>query len=121
MKRAIILLSSNHEAFKNIEIAKKYLSDRFDKIVFSESIESNAIGGECGIYLNAVAIVETEKRLEDMESFLKATETILGRVRGLESKGLVQIDLDLVEWNGNVLRPKDAARPYYVDCLNSLK
>lgn len=124
----IILLSSNQEALKNMEAAKELLIKIFPEILFSESIESDAVVNEKGkdillvpkSYLNAIAIGRTLINIEEMQIFLKQSETALGRTRGPLSDGLVAIDLDLVEWNKKVLRPKDAAQSYYKKCIENI-
>jgi len=120
MNRYIILLSSNRKANRNLELAKSYISEEFDKVVFSESIESESIDTDFGSYLNAVGILRTEIGIEEIQKYLKRLESTLGRVRGSEAKGIVTIDLDLVEWNGTVMRPKDAEQEYYKVCLANL-
>jgi len=124
----IILLSSNQEALKNMEAAKELLIKTFPEILFSESIESDAVVNEKEkefslapkLYLNAVAVGRTLIAIEEMQIFLKQAETALGRTRGPLSHGLVAIDLDLVEWNKEVLRPKDAEQSYYKECMKTI-
>lgn len=115
-----ILISSNFYAALNIEKAKKILFEKFVVIAFSDIIESAAVFGGNGIYLNAVAILVSEIVPDDMQFFLKETETTLGRIRGPESGGLVAIDLDLVELNGDILRIKDAEQEYYKNCIKTI-
>jgi 2-amino-4-hydroxy-6-hydroxymethyldihydropteridine diphosphokinase len=120
-----ILLGSNQDAYKNMETAKDLLIEAFPEIRFSNFMESEAIVREqdeiqgCAPekYLNAVAIGRTAMELDEIQVFLKQAETALGRIRGSQSKAFVAIDLDLVEWNKKVLRPKDAAQSYYINCL----
>jgi 7,8-dihydro-6-hydroxymethylpterin-pyrophosphokinase len=108
--------------------AKELLIKTFSEIVFSESIESDAVVYEKGkdfslapkSYLNAIAIGRTLINIEEMQIFLKQSEIALGRTRGPLSHGLVAIDLDLVEWNKKVLRPKDAAQSYYEKCMKNI-
>jgi KUP system potassium uptake protein len=117
----ILLISSNYKANRNIQLAKSLLSEAFNKAVFSENHKSDAVGQGYGVYLNAVGIIETETTFDEFQNFIKNLEIKLGRVRGPEAKGSVAIDLDLIEWNGKILRPKDAEQEYYKTCLNSLK
>jgi 2-amino-4-hydroxy-6-hydroxymethyldihydropteridine diphosphokinase len=124
----IILLSSNQDAPKNMEAAKELLIKIFPEILFSESIESDAVVYEKEKeyslapkpYLNAVAVGRTLIKIEEMQIFLKQSEIALGRTRGPLSHGLVAIDLDLVEWNKEVLRPKDAEQSYYKKCMKKI-
>ena len=123
----IILLSSNQDAYKQLDTSRKLLLEAFPNTRFSQSLESETVihGREIicengGIYLNAIAIGTSSMEQNEMHAFLKDMETSLGRVRGSQLHGMVAIDLDLVEWNKIVLRPKDAAQSYYKACLGDL-
>ena len=129
MNRFIILLASNSEAEKNMERARKLLALAFPEGTrFSENHWSAALvkegqlppRGECAMYLNAVCLASSKMTLNDVQAFLKQTETEMGRLRGAEAQGRVAIDMDLVEWNGEVLRPKDAEQDYYQTCLKDI-
>jgi len=129
MNRFIVLLASNSEAEKNMEMARKILILNFpNRILFSENHWSMAVltegheieVGENSRYLNAVCAVNTEKDCDSIQLFLKKTESDLGRIRGVEAQGRVAIDMDLVEWNDVILRPKDAKQEYYKVCLKEL-
>lgn len=115
-----ILISSNFYPALNIENAKKILFEKFIVIGFSDIIESTAVCGGNGIYLNAVAILISEIGPDEMQLFLKETETTLGRIRGPESRGQVAIDLDLVKLNGIILRKKDVEQDYYKNCIKTI-
>lgn len=116
-----ILISSNLNPALNIEKVRKILFEKFFVIGFSDIIESAAVFGGNGIYLNAVVILVSAIGPDEMRNFLKETETKLGRIRGPESNGQVAIDLDLVEQNGQVLRTKDAEQEYYKNCIKTIK
>jgi len=129
MNRFIIFLASNSEAEKNMERARKLLALAFPEGTrFSENHWSAAVvkeeqippRDECAMYLNAVCLASSEIALNDVQAFLKQTETEMGRLRGAEAQGRVAIDMDLVEWNGEVLRPKDAEQDYYQTCLKDI-
>lgn len=127
MNQFIILLASNSEAKKNMTDARNCLSMFFSEgIRFSENHWSAAVvkegtvapQGENSMYLNAVCVAQSERSLDDVQGLLKQFETEMGRIRGVDAQGQVAIDLDLVEWNGEVLRPKDASQDYYKVCLS---
>ena len=129
MNQFIILLASNSEAEKNMTDARKRLHMAFlEGLHFSKNHWSEAVvkeghtplSEEISRYLNAVCVGQTDKTPEDVSSFLKQMEVEMGRLRGVEAQGRVAIDLDLVEWNGEILRPKDAVQGYYRVCLEDL-
>jgi len=121
-----ILLASNTKAAIHLAEAREFLKKLFPtEIRFSDNLESFAVNKKDEIdekctYTNAICLAYTEFPLDRVLSMLKVVETKMGRKRGLEAKGLVSIDLDLVEWNGKVLRPRDVAQSYYQDCLKNL-
>ena len=129
MNRFILLLASNLNAEFQIHEACDYLAKSFPLgIRFSENHWSDAViksgqsapTGECARYLNTVCMGITDVTLDDFQAFLKKKETDMGRDRGKKTFGCVAIDMDLVEWNGDILRPKDAAQDYYRVCLKDL-
>lgn len=124
MHTFILLLASNWEAPTYMTDAMERLRvPIFDELRFSRVHESEAFGetkSGSNSYLNAVCAGKTALSQDEMERWLKETETGMGRVRGESAHGRVVIDLDLVEWDGTILRPVDAGRPYYQTCLNDL-
>lgn len=129
MNHLILLLASNSDAEKNLTEARKRLAVAFpENVHFSENHWSAALvqegqvapQGECATYLNAVCRAQTSMTLEEVQVFLKTTEAEMGRIRGIQAQGRVSMDMDLVEWNGNILRPKDAAQEYYSVCMKDL-
>jgi len=129
MNQFIILLASNFEAEKNIAEARIILSLAFPEGArFSENHWSAALvregqpafQGEYAKYLNTVCMAQSVSPLMDIQVVLKKIESDMGRIRGAESQGQVAIDLDLIEWNGETLRPKDAIQGYYQVCLKDL-
>ncbi len=64
-------------------------------------------------YLNAVAVAETAMQLAELNAALKQHEAACGRDEAMRRQGLVPIDLDVVMWNGAVLRDKDYNQQYF--------
>ena len=123
-----ILMASNSEAEKHLAEARKILEKVFPNgIRFSEQLVSMAVDNQgfeepqTTAYLNALCLAYSELPMDSVQSILKGVETKMGRVRGVEGKGVIAIDLDLVVWNEAILRPRDVARTYYQNCLLSLR
>ena len=120
-----ILLASNSDAEKNMTEARERLRKVFPlDIWFSKNVESKAVNKEGKIaldastYLNAIFLANTGLPLDSVQSMLKAMEVEMGRKKG-NAFGLVAMDLDLVVWNGEILRPWDVAQSYYQECLSN--
>ena len=120
-----ILLASNSDAEKNMTEARERLRRVFPlDIRFSKNVESKAVNKEgkiapdASMYLNAICLANTGLPLDSVQSILKAMEVEMGRKKG-NAFGLVVIDLDLVVWNGEILRPWDVAQSYYQECFSN--
>ena len=71
-------------------------------------------------YINAVAIIETSLKAEEIESELKEIENDGGRDR-TDVNHLITIDIDLVMWNGIILRPHEIDRDYFARGWKEIK
>lgn len=80
----------------------------------SNFYETSPFGPNSGIhpYINAVAIVETALAQEEIETRLKDIENDSGRDRN-DPNHMITIDIDLVMWNGVVIRPHEIDRDYF--------
>ncbi len=77
----------------------------------------NGIGSE---YMNVVALATTKLQQERLHTFVKAFEWQIGRDQNHESEGLVDIDIDIVCYNGEVIKPQDYNQPEFQQALSSL-
>jgi 2-amino-4-hydroxy-6-hydroxymethyldihydropteridine diphosphokinase len=129
MHRFIILMGSNLPDPARILEAQKCLISylgkelRFSSIHQSRSVTKmteNKPAETNHDYYNAVCTGQTAYSYDQLNSWLKNTERSLGREWGAASNGLVAIDLDLVEWDKQLIRPNEAEQTYYLTCLADL-
>ena len=82
-------------------------------IRFSEAIYTEPIGlSDSGLFLNQVAVAGTNASLEEVRRAVKAMEKRLGRMSDSKQKGKIPIDIDLLLWNGTILKPADWEKEY---------
>lgn len=85
----------------------------FRSIRFSEAIYTEPIGlSDSGLFLNQVAVAGTNASLEEVRRAVKAMEKRLGRMSDSKQKGKIPIDIDLLLWNGTILKPADWEKEY---------
>jgi 2-amino-4-hydroxy-6-hydroxymethyldihydropteridine diphosphokinase len=78
----------------------------------SQVYETEPVGGpEQGPYLNAVAVLETDRGPRELLALLLATEDGLGRVRG-ERWGPRTLDLDLLLYDGPPIDSPELTVPH---------
>ena len=54
---------------------------------------------------------------EDIQVRFKSIEKIMGRQPSHKANGIVIIDIDLIKWNNEVLKPDDFKRDYMNELL----
>ena len=86
----------------------------------SSVYNSPASNGKDPDYLNAVAEITTALTHPELTKLLKDYERQCGRTPQSKSLGSIPIDIDIVMWNGEVLRPKDFAQYYFAKGWNEI-
>lgn len=113
MNEALISIGSNENREYNICACQQLLNKVFVDIKYS----STSITIPYGIkykddFLNQLAIIYTNKNREEITSMLKSIEKELGRKTDDKITGCVVIDIDLIVWNNEILKPDDMKRQY---------
>lgn len=64
-------------------------------------------------YLNIVALIETTMDFDSLLDSFKKQETEAGRTPAGKISGEIPLDIDIVVFNDNIIRPEDYRRPYF--------
>ena len=120
--KAIISIGSNTNRTENIQKVTEILQANYPRSRFSTPEITDPIDLPEGAkaFLNLVAMVPTNLDKEEFVSQLKSIEEDLGRDDDDEEEGIIPIDLDLIKWNEDVLKPRDFIRPYMVSGLEEI-
>ncbi|WP_101689985.1 2-amino-4-hydroxy-6-hydroxymethyldihydropteridine diphosphokinase [Dysgonomonas massiliensis] len=120
MNKVLISIGSNFDSNNNIISCRQLLDLYFEHISYSEVCETVPYGKNYKHnFLNQLAIISTEKELSNIKFILKSIEKKLGRDANDKETGLVKIDVDLVIWNQDILKPKDISRAYVKSLLST--
>lgn len=110
----IISLGSNSsDSDFQIEQAIDHLCQHFDKCEVSSIYETQDVKNSSVNYLNTVVHGYTTQSQDEVAKFLKEWEEANERTLTEEASGLVNIDLDLVVWNGRIIRQNDFMSNYF--------
>ncbi len=71
--------------------------------------------------MNAVVEIRTSLSFELLQDACKMFEISSGRDLKCREQGLVPIDIDIVMWNNEILRPKDHTCDFFKIGFNSMK
>lgn len=110
----VISLGSNcGNRQKNVREAIEWLSEKLSDCRFSSIYETPEIHGKGKPYMNAVVNASTGQNMESMQSLTKKYEIEHGRNSECRAKGEVPIDIDIVKWDSEILRPLDFSREFF--------
>lgn len=113
MNRLILSIGTNSADREwQMSQAIKRMKQLFKKIVVSDIYEVPAHNGVDAPYLNAVMVATTSMSLEETNGLLKQWEALCGRTPVSKLQGVIPIDIDVVVWNDEVMRPVDYSRSY---------
>lgn len=108
-----IELGSNGCSDAFIRGARQMLKDRFPDIVFGTIQTTEPVDFVSPHpFRNQTGRFSTPLPQEELSLILKHIEKTLGRRPEDKAKGVVKIDIDLVVYNGMVLKEKDLQREY---------
>lgn len=124
MNQHLCLLSmgSNINGSTHLSIARKALCTAFPDIFFGEQMQTVPIRMNTPhLFENQLGCFTTSRNAEEVISFFKKIESNCGRKPEDKEQGIVILDLDLLMYDEEVLKPEDMQRPYVIKGLKALK
>lgn len=119
MHTFLLSIGSNTYSEQNIARAKKALEQCFQGIVFTPTYWSEPYGEKYKHrFLNMLTKANSDNPPLLICQKLKDLEKQLGRKPQDKEKGRVVIDMDLIEYDGEILRPTDYERSYVQELLD---
>ena len=113
MHKVLLSIGTNTDTCFNMKRAIDNLHACFPNIQFTSIIESAPCGAIFkGPFLNILAYFETNMVKEEIQGRFKSIEKIMGRQSSHKAQGIVLIDIDLIQWDNEVLKPDDFKRDY---------
>lgn len=115
----IIGLASNINQEANLEAAREQLIQLLSEVHFTSTIWTEPIGSlRQEPYLNQLCRGTTALGMNLLNEVLKEIEKRLGRTHNED--GIVTVDLDLLEYDGERYHLRDWERNYVKDLINKL-
>lgn len=121
MNVLILSIGSNINSDENMYLCEEILSHLFPNIIYSETIETDPYGSIYkNNFKNKLAFIKCTETLNSINLILKFVEKKIGRTKEEKDKGIVKIDIDIVKFNDEIIKPKDWERSYVQNLLESL-
>lgn len=119
MHPILLSIGSNTYAERNIAKARRMLELHFPGIQFTPALHSKPYGEKYKRrFLNILAKTTSADTAQHICLTLKDMEKQMGRKLDDKEKGRVVIDMDLVMYDHEILRPTDYERSYVRELLN---
>ena len=122
MNKAIVGIGSNIvDAKERVEECCRLLSEISIESRFSSVYETEAVGTiPQPTYHNCVGVLQTSQSFEELKQKFKEIEREAGRLPEHKAEGKVIIDIDIVVWNNEVIKPTDLTRSYMTIGMDEL-
>lgn len=122
MKTCVICIGSNYNPSVNITKAVETLSGMFPGILWGETVVTPAEGLSFPVpdYHNCAAVFSTDIDIAGLRQRFKEIEKACGRGSDSKSTGIVPLDIDLLKYDGQILKPQDMQTDYVRQSLFSL-
>ena len=122
MNHCIILFGANVEPYANLSVALQALRTIApDLYALPEALTVAAGGGEKPPYMNQLISLKTDLSASELTEQFKMLEKKLGRIPAHKAQGIVLIDIDLVYFNDELLKPFEASLPYVREGMKEIQ
>lgn len=120
MQTILLSIGSNIYSKNNIDKARRMLSHTFPDIAFTQHIMSEPHEEKYLFpFRNILGVFQSELSPEEIIGKLKLIEHAMGRSSKDKDSGKVIIDIDLIKYGEEVLRPEDYQRSYVQELMEA--
>lgn len=115
----IISIASNDQQEQNLSEARRCLGQILSDLHFTEELWTEPFSEKntSRLYLNQLVYAHTTLNAQELNAALKTIEKQMGRTPKQKLRGIVSIDLDLMQHNGLRFHLTDWERPYIKQLL----
>ena len=122
MVNVILSLAANRYQKSNLAKARQRLGEVLTNIHYTTEQWTEPLSTKRrDPYLNQLAEGQTELGLEELNRRLKQIENDFGRTPEKRQRGIVPIDLDILQYGDQRHHERDWQRPYVADLLGQLQ
>lgn len=121
MHSCLVCIGSNFHREENLTLARRRLRECYPSVRFTSEQETLPLFFKNkALFSNQVALFFSNEDREQVVGQLKAIERVAGRRPEDKAREKVSLDIDLLSFDGQVLKPEDMKREYIVKALEEL-
>lgn len=121
LKEIILALGSNTDQESNLALAKELLKNMFDDVKFTRYLWTSPIDIDSDRFLNCLAMAHTRHGYSQVHRALKQLERQIGNSKVNRSKGIVKIDVDVLQYDDIKYHLQDWSRDYVQELLKEIR
>ncbi len=110
---AVLCIGANRNATENIIHAMKKLRSLVNIINSSDIYSTPAVGDSTVKYHNIVVECSSDLHFDNLNAEFKRLEMEFGRDENCRKYGIVPLDVDIVIWNDNIIKPWDYSQTFF--------
>lgn len=120
--RCLVCLGSNHDPDTKLDAALEAIAEHFNILNIGKRIMTEPEGTDAHSkpYLNQAIIIESYANPDEIISIFKLIERQNGRTAESKSSGIVPLDIDLLVYDEQILKPADMEKAYVISAVSSL-
>lgn len=118
----LICIGSNFENQENLAFARQELANYFPDIVYSEEKITSPLflQKNTNPFSNQLARFSSDYSIEEIERICKSIERKAGRTGEEKKSEIIRLDIDLLKFDGIILKPEDMKREYIRNLLKNM-
>lgn len=118
----LICIGSNTDKTENIKSARKELEELFPDIVFGKEMLTAPLyfKHNTEMFINQLGVFHSGMSIEEIKFHFRSIEVQAGRLPSDKDKEIVKLDIDLLMYDEEILKPKDMLREYIKTGLKEL-
>ncbi|WP_321331256.1 2-amino-4-hydroxy-6-hydroxymethyldihydropteridine diphosphokinase [uncultured Bacteroides sp.] len=121
MYTCIVCIGSNYDKEINLRLARRRLTELFSSVRFADEEYTKPLHlFNPALFFNQLVRFSTEKEASVVILQLKTIEKEAGRKPEDKMEEKVKLDIDLLMYDGTVLKQEDMNRKYVIDGLRQL-
>lgn len=122
MHKVLLSLAANRFQKSNLAKARQCLSEVLAEVSYTTELWTEPMSSSRNeLYLNQLAEGFTTLTFDELNERLKDIERNFGRSPQKRQLGIVPIDLDIMEYDGQQYHERDWKRPYVTSLIGELR
>lgn len=122
MHSCLVCIGSNYHRKENLLLARRRLQELYPSVRFTSEQDTLPLFFQQNkaLFTNQMAFFFSDQGEEEVVGELKSIERAAGRRPEDKAREIICLDIDLLSFDGRILKPEDLKREYVAKALQEL-